>query len=49
LNQNWHGTLIRHLLLLVTVSLLAGLISGHYGGCLAIALGLDTQTVAQAA
>jgi two-component system phosphate regulon sensor histidine kinase PhoR len=40
LNQNWHGTLIRHLLLLVTGSLLAGLISGHYGGCLAIGLGL---------
>jgi two-component system phosphate regulon sensor histidine kinase PhoR len=40
LNQNWHGTLIRHLLLLVTASLLAGLISGHYGGCLAIGLGL---------
>jgi two-component system phosphate regulon sensor histidine kinase PhoR len=40
LNQNWHGTLIRHLLLLVTASLLAGLISGRYGGCLAIGLGL---------
>jgi len=40
LNQNWHGTLIRHLLLLVTASLLAGLISGHYGWCLAIGLGL---------
>jgi len=40
LNQNWHGTLIRHLLLLVTASLLAGLISGHYGGGLAIGLGL---------
>ncbi|KGF64249.1 phosphate regulon sensor histidine kinase PhoR [Pseudomonas lutea] len=40
MNHNWHGTLIRHLLMLVTVSLLAGLISGHYGGCLAIGLGL---------
>ncbi|WP_346833408.1 phosphate regulon sensor histidine kinase PhoR [Pseudomonas abietaniphila] len=40
MNQNWHGTLIRHLLLLVTASLLAGLISGRYGGCLAIGLGL---------
>ena len=40
MNQNWHGTLIRHLLLLVTASLLAGLISGHYGWCLAIGLGL---------
>ena len=27
LNQNWHGTLIRHLLLLVTGCLLVGLIS----------------------
>jgi len=40
LNHNWHGTLIRHLLLLVTASLLAGLVSGHYGWCLAIGLGL---------
>lgn len=40
MNHNWHGTLIRHLLLLVTASLLAGLISGHYGWCLAIGLGL---------
>jgi len=39
LNHNWHGTLIRHLLLLITVSLLAGLVSGHYGWCLAIGLG----------
>ena len=40
MNHNWHGTLIRHLLLLVTASLLAGLVSGHYGGCLAIGLGV---------
>lgn len=40
MNQNWHGTLIRHLLLLVTAALLAGLISGHYGWCLAIGLAL---------
>ncbi|WP_285422892.1 phosphate regulon sensor histidine kinase PhoR [Pseudomonas sp. efr-133-TYG-103a] len=40
MNHNWHGTLIRHLLLLVTASLLAGLVSGHYGWCLAIDLGL---------
>lgn len=40
MNHNWHGTLIRHLLLLVTASLLAGLVSGHYGWCLAIGLGL---------
>jgi two-component system phosphate regulon sensor histidine kinase PhoR len=39
LNHNWHGTLIRHLLLLITVSLLAGLVSGHYGWCLTIGLG----------
>ncbi|MFJ3483934.1 phosphate regulon sensor histidine kinase PhoR [Pseudomonas sp. NPDC090202] len=40
MNQNWHGTLIRHLLLLVTAALLTGLVSGHYGWCLATALGL---------
>ncbi|MDD1968360.1 phosphate regulon sensor histidine kinase PhoR [Pseudomonas putida] len=39
MNHNWHGTLIRHLLLLITVSLLAGLVSGHYGWCLTIGLG----------
>jgi two-component system phosphate regulon sensor histidine kinase PhoR len=40
LNQNWYGTLIRHMLMLVAVALLAGLISNQYGWCLAIALGL---------
>ena len=40
MNHNWHGTLIRHLLMLVTASLLTGLISGHYGACLAVGLGL---------
>ena len=38
MNQNWHGTLIRHLLLLVTGCLLVGLISGYYGWSLAIGL-----------
>ncbi|MCQ0169490.1 phosphate regulon sensor histidine kinase PhoR [Pseudomonas qingdaonensis] len=40
MNQNWHGTLIRHMLLLTTVCLLAGLISGHYGWSLALGLGV---------
>ena len=40
LNQNWYGTLIRHMLMLVAAALLAGLISNQYGWCLAIALGL---------
>ncbi|WP_414058454.1 phosphate regulon sensor histidine kinase PhoR [Pseudomonas sp. HR96] len=40
MNRNWRGILIRHLLLLVAACLLAGLISGSYGACLAIGLGL---------
>ncbi|GGU48985.1 PAS domain-containing sensor histidine kinase [Pseudomonas laurentiana] len=40
MNQNWHGTLIRHMLLLTTICLLAGLISGYYGWSLALGLGL---------
>jgi two-component system phosphate regulon sensor histidine kinase PhoR len=40
LNQNWHGTLIRHMLLLVTACLVVGLISGEYGWSLAVGLGL---------
>ncbi|MFJ7882644.1 phosphate regulon sensor histidine kinase PhoR [Pseudomonas sp. NPDC096917] len=40
MNQNWHGTLIRHLLLLITGCLLVGLISGDYGWSLAAGLGL---------
>jgi two-component system phosphate regulon sensor histidine kinase PhoR len=40
LNQNWHGTLIRHMLLLVTACLVVGLISGEYGWSLAIGIGL---------
>ena len=38
MNQNWHGTLIRHLLLLVTGCLVVGLLSGYYGWSLAIGL-----------
>lgn len=38
MNQNWHGTLIRHMLLLVTGCLVIGLISGYYGWSLAIGL-----------
>lgn len=40
MNQNWHGTLIRHMLLLVTACLVIGLISGYYGWSLAAGLGL---------
>ncbi|KQB52288.1 histidine kinase [Pseudomonas endophytica] len=40
MNRNWHGTLIRHLLLLITVCLLIGLISGYYGWSLVVGLGL---------
>jgi len=40
LNQNWHGTLIRHMLLLVTSCLVIGLITGYYGWSLAAGLGL---------
>ncbi|SDS43641.1 PAS/PAC sensor signal transduction histidine kinase [Pseudomonas asplenii] len=39
-NQNWHGTLIRHLLLLITGCLLVGLISGYYSWALAVGLGI---------
>jgi two-component system, OmpR family, phosphate regulon sensor histidine kinase PhoR len=39
-NQNWHGTLIRHMLLLITGCLLVGLVSGYYGWSLAVGLGL---------
>ena len=38
MNQNWHGTLIRHLLFLVAACLVVGLISGYYGWSLAIGL-----------
>ncbi|AIR88782.1 phosphate regulon sensor histidine kinase PhoR [Pseudomonas cremoricolorata] len=40
MNQNWHATLIRHLLLLITLCLLGGLISGHYGWSLTVGLAL---------
>lgn len=40
MNQNWHGTLIRHMLLLITVCVLAGLVSGYYGWSLAVGLAL---------
>ena len=40
MNQNWHGTLIRHMLLLTTLCVLVGLISGEYGWSLALGLGL---------
>ena len=40
MNQNWHGTLIRHMLLLVTGCLVIGLISGYYGWSLAIGLAI---------
>ena len=40
MNQNWHGTLIRHMLLLITGCLVVGLVSGYYGWSLAVGLGL---------
>ncbi len=40
MNQNWHGTLIRHMLLLISACLLVGLISGYYGWSMAIGLGI---------
>lgn len=40
MNRNWQGILIRHLAVLVIVCLLAGLITDHYGMCLAIGLGV---------
>ena len=40
MNQNWHSTLIRHLLLLVTGCLLIGLVTGYYGWSLAAGVAL---------
>ena len=40
MNQNWHSTLIRHLLLLVTGCLLIGLATGYYGWSLAAGVAL---------
>jgi two-component system phosphate regulon sensor histidine kinase PhoR len=40
LNRNWHGVLLRHLLLLIGGCLLLGSLTGHYGLCLAVGLAL---------
>ena len=40
MKQNWQGILIRHLLLLISACLVAGLVSGHYGFSLAIGLAI---------
>ena len=40
MNQNWHSTLIRHLLPLVTGCLLIGLATGYYGWSLAAGVAL---------
>ncbi|WP_296246547.1 phosphate regulon sensor histidine kinase PhoR [Pseudomonas sp. UBA4194] len=40
MKRDWYATLVRHLLLLVGGCLLVGLITGHYGWCLAAGLGL---------
>lgn len=40
MNQNWHATLIRHLLLLIIACLLGGLLTGHYGWSVAVGLAL---------
>ena len=44
MNQNWHGTLIRHMLLLITGCLVVGLISGYYGWSLAVGIGPVSYT-----
>jgi two-component system phosphate regulon sensor histidine kinase PhoR len=36
--QDWYATLVRHMLLLVAGCLLVGLVTGHYGWCLALGL-----------
>ena len=38
MNQNWYATLIRHMLVLITLCVVAGLISGYYGWSLAVGL-----------
>jgi two-component system phosphate regulon sensor histidine kinase PhoR len=38
--QDWYATLVRHMLLLVAGCLLVGLVTGHYGWCLALGLAL---------
>ncbi|MBF7142375.1 MULTISPECIES: phosphate regulon sensor histidine kinase PhoR [Pseudomonas] len=40
MNRNWHAVLLRQLLLLVSACLLLGLLTSHYGLCLALGLGL---------
>ncbi|MET1076767.1 MAG: phosphate regulon sensor histidine kinase PhoR [Pseudomonas sp.] len=40
MNQNWRGTVVRHLLVLVTGCLLLGLISGYYAWALVLGLAL---------
>ena len=40
MNQDWHGSLIRRLLLLLGVCLLLGLITGHYAWMLVIGLSI---------
>jgi two-component system phosphate regulon sensor histidine kinase PhoR len=38
--QDWYATLVRHMLLLAAGCLLVGLVTGHYGWCLALGLAL---------
>ena len=38
MKQDWYATLVRHMLLLVAGCLLVGLVTGHYGWCLALGL-----------
>ena len=40
MKQDWYATLVRHMLLLVAGCLLVGLVTGHYGWCLALGLAL---------
>ena len=38
MKQDWYATLVRHMLLLVAGCLLVGMLTGHYGWCLAAGL-----------
>ena len=40
MKQDWYATLVRHMLLLAAGCLLVGLVTGHYGWCLALGLAL---------
>ena len=40
MNQNWHGTLIRHMLLLITACLLVWVMSGYLVWSLAVGIAL---------